>query len=154
MIAHAGGVVVRYAFMAISQGEGRFISKWSTCHHVKEQQRMKYKGSCHCGQVVFEVEGELEQLTDCNCSICSRLGSLHWFVPREKLHLLTPEADLASYAFGEQTIQHRFCPTCGIHPFGEGVDPKGNRIAAINTRCLEEVDLSALPVNHYNGLAL
>ncbi|MEJ2593294.1 MAG: GFA family protein [Candidatus Thiodiazotropha sp.] len=115
---------------------------------------MKYKGSCHCGQVVFEVEGELEQLTDCNCSICSRLGSLHWFVPRENLVLLTPEERLASYAFGERTIQHRFCPTCGIHPFGEGVDPKGNRMAAINVRCLEEVDLPALPVNHFNGRAL
>ena len=115
---------------------------------------MKYKGSCHCGQVVFEVEGELEQLTDCNCSICSRLGSLLWFVPREKLHLLTSEANLSSYAFGERTIQHHFCPTCGIHPFGEGVDPKGNRMAAINVRCLEEVDHSALPLNHYDGRAL
>jgi hypothetical protein len=115
---------------------------------------MKYKGSCHCGRVAFEVEGELEQVTDCNCSICSRMGTLYWFMPREKFVLLTPEEDLSSYAFGAQTIQHRFCPTCGIHPYGEGVDPQGNRTVAINVRCLEEVDLAALPVNHFNGRAL
>lgn len=115
---------------------------------------MRFKGSCHCGQVAFEVEGDLERVMDCNCSICSRMGSLLWFVPRESLVLLTPEDDLSSYSFGERTIQHRFCPTCGIHPFGEAVDPQGNRMAAVNVRCLEEIDLSALAVNHFNGRAL
>ena len=48
-------------------------------------------------------------------------------------------------------IRHRFCPVCGMHPYGEGVDPKGNRIAAINIRCLENVDLAAIPVQHFDG---
>jgi hypothetical protein len=48
-----------------------------------------YKGSCHCGRVAFEVEGELEQVMACNCSICSRKGSLLWFVPRERLRLVS-----------------------------------------------------------------
>ena len=61
---------------------------------------MKCKGSCHGGQVAFKVEGELEQVTDCNCSICSRLGSLLWFVLREGLRLLMPESALSPYAFG------------------------------------------------------
>ncbi|MFZ1244960.1 MAG: GFA family protein, partial [Azonexus sp.] len=43
---------------------------------------MIYKGSCHCGKVAFEVEGELTNLMDCNCSICQRKGALLWFVPR------------------------------------------------------------------------
>ena len=115
---------------------------------------MIYKGSCHCGRIAFEVEGEITQLTDCNCSICSRKGSLLWFAPRDKLRLLTPEADLATYTFGKHAIQHRFCPQCGIHPFGEGSDPAGNRMAAINVRCLEDFDFSALPVKHFDGRAL
>ena len=115
---------------------------------------MKYTGSCHCGQVAFEVEGELKQVMDCNCSICSRKGSLLWFVPRSRLRLLTPEQHLASYSFGKHAIQHRFCPRCGIHPFGEGADPAGNPMAAINVRCLDGVDLAALPVEHFDGRAL
>lgn len=58
---------------------------------------MIYKGSCHCGKVAFEVEGELDQVVACNCSICQRKGSLLWFVARDKLHLLTPEANLKTY---------------------------------------------------------
>lgn len=112
---------------------------------------MIYKGSCHCGQIAFEVEGELTQVADCNCSICSRMGSLHWFVPRDALRLLTPENDLATYTFGKHVIKHHFCPKCGIHPFGEGTDPSGNRKAAVNARCLEGIDLASVPVMHLDG---
>ena len=112
---------------------------------------MIHKGSCHCGQIAFEVEGDLTQVMDCNCSICARKGALHWFVARDKLRLLTPEAGMATYTLNKHIIQHRFCPTCGIHPFGEGVDPSGRRMAAINVRCLEGVDLSSLAVQKYDG---
>lgn len=112
---------------------------------------MNYNGSCHCGNIAFEVEGELTGAMACNCSICSRKGSLLWFVPRDKLRLLTPEKDMRTYTFNKHVIQHRFCPTCGMHPFGEGVDPQGNKMAAINIRCLENIDLDAVPVNHFDG---
>ncbi len=112
---------------------------------------MIYRGSCHCGQIAFEVEGDLSQVMDCNCSICVRMGSLHWFVPRDKLSLLTPENQMATYTFGKKAIQHHFCPTCGIHPFGEGTDPAGNAKAAVNARCLEGVDLTTLTVTHIDG---
>lgn len=59
---------------------------------------MKYKGSCHCGKVAFEIEGELNGAMACNGSMCSREGSLLWFVPREQLHLLAGENDIAIYS--------------------------------------------------------
>ena len=58
---------------------------------------MKYQGSCHCGNVSFEVEGEI---------------------------------------------------------YGEGVDPKGNRMAAINLRCIEGIDLGAIPVKNFDGRSM
>jgi hypothetical protein len=115
---------------------------------------MKYTGSCHCGQIAFEVEGELTQAMACNCSICSRKGSLLWFVARDRLHLLTPETNISTYTFNKHVIKHQFCPRCGIHPFGEGADPSGTRMAAINVRCLEDVDLATLAVESFNGRAL
>lgn len=115
---------------------------------------MMYRGSCHCGQIAFEVEGDLTQVVDCNCSICRRKGSLLWFVPRQQLRLLTPEENLSTYTFNKHVIQHHFCPKCGMHPFGEGSDPAGNAMAAINVRCLDDVDLDALTVKYFDGRAL
>lgn len=108
-------------------------------------------GSCHCGRIRFEVEGTPDKALACNCSICQRKGSLLWFVPRARLRLLTPESDMATYLFNKHVIRHRFCPVCGIHPFGEADDPKGQATAAVNIRCLEDIDLDAVPVTHFDG---
>ena len=115
---------------------------------------MHYTGSCQCGQVAFDVEGEIESALSCNCSMCARRASLLWFVPRERLVLRTPEDAIASYTFNKHHIQHRFCPPCGIHVFGEAADPKGHQVAAVNLRCIEDLDLSAIPVHAYDGRAL
>jgi hypothetical protein len=115
---------------------------------------MKYNGSCHCGKIAFEVEGELKEAMACNCSMCSRKGSLLWFVPRERLHLLTSEEAIGTYTFNKHVIKHRFCRTCGIHPYGEGTDPNGNPMAAINIRCLDGIDLESVRVQHFDGRAL
>ena len=112
---------------------------------------MKYRGSCHCGNVAFEVEGTIDSALACNCSMCERKGSLLWFVPRSSLRLTTPESGLSTYTFNKHVIKHRFCSNCGIHPFGEGTDPKGTATAAINIRCLEDVDLSRIKVIPVDG---
>ena len=116
---------------------------------------MKYKGSCHCGRVAFEVEGDLREVLECNCSLCARKGSLLWFVPRDKLHLAMPEENASTYTFNKHAIKHRFCGTCGIHPYAEATDPRtGTPMAAINVRCLDSVDPDQLAVKHFDGRAL
>ena len=115
---------------------------------------MTSKGSCHCGKVAFEVDGKPDKAMSCNCSICQRKGSLLWFVPRDRLRLLTPESNASTYTFNKHMIKHRFCPTCGVHPYAEAPDPKGNRMAAINIRCLEGVDLASVPVTQFDGRSL
>lgn len=112
---------------------------------------MKYRGSCHCGRVAFEVEGTLERALACNCSICQRKGSLLWFVPKPQFRLSTADANAATYTFNKHRIKHRFCPVCGMHPYAEALDRDGAPTAAINIRCLEDIDLAAIPVSHFDG---
>lgn len=114
---------------------------------------MKYQGSCHCGNVAFDVEGEIKGVISCNCSMCARAGWLLWFVPPDKFTLKTPASALGSYEFNKHVIHHKFCPTCGIKPFSEGVGPDGKPMLAINVRCLEGVDIAGLDVHPYNGRA-
>ena len=115
---------------------------------------MTQRGGCHCGRIAFEVEGDIQQVIECNCSICSKRGYLLWFVPPERLCLATPEADLATYTFNTGRVKHRFCPTCGCAPFGIGTDRKGVPRAAINVRCLDGLDLPALKVVPFDGRSL
>jgi hypothetical protein len=116
---------------------------------------MKYSGSCHCGKVAFEVEGEIDSGMACNCSMCRRKGSLLWFVPMTQFTLKTPEDAASTYLFNKHAIRHRFCANCGIHPYAEAVHPKTKQLtAAINLRCLEGVDLDKIKVVHFDGASL
>lgn len=111
-------------------------------------------GSCHCGKIAYTVDAEIEgPVLECNCSHCSRKGYLLWFVPQEKLTLKTPRQALAVYHFNKHVIDHHFCPDCGCAPFGFGTSPTGEATAAINVRCLEDVDLTKLERVAYDGRA-
>lgn len=109
-------------------------------------------GSCHCGAVRITVEGEPASALECNCSHCGRKGLLLWFVPRGALTISGDEY-LATYTFNRHVIEHRFCRVCGCQPFGLGRMPDGTETAAINVRCLDDVDLDAIPRTPYDGRA-
>ena len=115
---------------------------------------MHYHGSCHCGSIQFEVEGELKHVTACNCSICQRKGTLLWFVGENQVKLLTPREKITTYTFNKHVIRHQFCPVCGVQTFGEGKDPAGNPVFAINIRCLDDIDPLAVPSDLYDGKSI
>ena len=116
---------------------------------------MKHQGSCHCGGIAFEVEGDIAEATDCNCSLCRRRGGLLWFAPRESLVLKTPDSGLSTYTFNKHHIQHRFCAQCGVAVFGEAAHPvTGAQMVAVNVRCLPDVDLASLKITPFDGARL
>lgn len=110
---------------------------------------MLYRGSCHCGDVAFEGEGEISAAVACNCSICSGKGALLWAVPRNDLRLSTPDDAMGRYTFNNHAIAHRFWKRCGMNPIAEETQAGGS--AFINLRCIEGLDLSAIPVIAFDG---
>ncbi len=114
----------------------------------------KYSGGCHCGNVRYELEAKLDQVIECNCSICSKTGARLTFVPAAKFKLLAGEDQLTDYQFGKKRIHHHFCKTCGIRSFARGVGPDGAEMAAINANCLDDVDLTGLKVTPFDGKSM
>jgi len=110
----------------------------------------KFRGSCHCARVSFEVDATPSELVDCNCSLCQRKGAL--YVELGETHsfrLLSGEGDLSTYRFNTNTATHYFCRHCGVHPFHHSrFDPEN---WSINARCLEGFDLSSLPRTTFDG---
>ncbi len=120
----------------------------------------RHTGSCHCGRVRFEVEALIDHVRSCDCSICRKRGALNFRVPKAALHLLTAWEDLVLYQWGSRTARDYFCPSCGILPFRRPGDPTEQELRegvapfdgwAINVRCLDGIDLEALPVRRIFG---
>eukprot|EP00475_Leptophrys_vorax_P000538 TRINITY_DN1029_c0_g1_i1.p2 TRINITY_DN1029_c0_g1~~TRINITY_DN1029_c0_g1_i1.p2 ORF type:complete len:150 (+),score=49.32 TRINITY_DN1029_c0_g1_i1:1354-1803(+) len=90
---------------------------------------MWFEGGCHCKKVRYKVklpvkktaDGNMaqivEQVLDCNCSMCFKKGILHVIVLKDNFQLLSGEDSLTTYQFGTKVAKHFFCQSCGIHPF-------------------------------------
>jgi len=99
-----------------------------------------HKGSCHCGSVELEVSlpNGLEELSRCNCSMCSRRGAIVASIPLGALEI-TKGADLLKlYQFNTKTAKHYFCSNCGIYTHHQRRSNPNE--FAINVACLEGVN--------------
>ncbi len=110
-----------------------------------------YKGACHCGAVQFEVHAEITSGIECNCSMCSKKGTILGFFSPDQFKLVSGESALSNYQFYKKVIHHTFCRHCGVTPFLTGQTRSGQSTKAINLRCVEGLDLKALDIKQVDG---
>ena len=73
-----------------------------------------HQGGCHCGRVRFEVRASATiNVSECNCSICSKSGHLGMIVPQDRFSLKSGEDSLTEYTFDSGVAKHLFCKHCG-----------------------------------------
>ena len=114
--------------------------------------KQTYHGSCHCGQIEFEVDMDLDHVRVCDCSLCRKRGALNHRVEDSALRMLTPIDRVTLYQWHTCTAKDYFCPTCGILPFRR---PRtAPDMWTVNVRCLDEVDLNAIPIRYVYGSEL
>lgn len=81
--------------------------------------QIKISGSCLCGAVKYEVEGEVERFSHCHCERCRKAtGTGHasnvLISPLSSLKWLTGESLLARYEVPEaKRFYNCFCSKCG-----------------------------------------
>ncbi len=111
---------------------------------------IEHTGGCHCGRVRFSVRAPAElEVSECNCSICSRAGYLHLVVPGDRFELRSGRDVLTTYTFNTETARHLFCSVCGIKSFYvPRSHPDGY---SVNARCLDPGTVASLRVRPFNG---
>jgi len=109
-----------------------------------------HKGGCHCGRVRFEVVAPATlEVSDCNCSICSKSGYLHLIVRADRFKLVSGSEVLTTYSFNTHTAKHLFCSICGIKSF---YVPRSHPDGfSINARCLDPGTVEKIIVTAFDG---
>ncbi|KAL2255735.1 hypothetical protein VTK26DRAFT_2791 [Humicola hyalothermophila] len=114
----------------------------------------KYRGNCHCGAFVFEVElPEIKTVSECNCSICRKKGYL-WVSPKQPPTIVKDEGRLVRYAFASKGIHHHFCGYCGSPVWGTAASYPEDQTMSINARVLQDLDIWSLDVKQLDGARL
>src|SRR4051812_19733457 len=113
----------------------------------------KHAGSCHCGAVRYEVELDLsEAVTQCNCSICTKINPLGRIVKPEAFELLAGEESLSAYEWGGKVSRRYFCKHCGVHCFARGhLAEIGGDFVAICFNTVDGIEFRDLKVVYWDG---
>lgn len=109
---------------------------------------MRLKGSCHCGNIRFELDWRPEPTEiparACTCAFCRKHGGV-WTAchdGRLVVHLRDPDA-VSRYAFETRTAHFHVCKRCGAVPFVTShID--GRTYAVVNVNAFDDVDPALL----------
>jgi hypothetical protein len=88
------------------------------------------KGSCLCGAVSFEVDGDLPPPDACHCSQCRRISGHFWAstdVPDSRLRV--EGADKLGWYHSSEKVKRGFCSICGSPLFWKPLERDWTAIA-------------------------
>jgi len=108
-------------------------------------------GSCHCGAIQFSVPRKPEWLTECNCSICRRIGAKWAHFNRDEVEISAPDNGTIAYIQGDKTLAAHTCRQCGCTTYWLGLDPDANGRMAVNFRMCNPNEIAGIPVRHFDG---
>ena len=98
------------------------------------------KLKCHCGAIEAEIniQGNIEKLLRCNCSLCKRKGAIMSMVKNENYKIIKGENKLILYQFHTKVAKHYFCSICGIYTHHRSYTNPENY--EFNVACIDTVD--------------
>ena len=104
---------------------------------------MKIDGGCHCGEIEFEAEADLEKVGNCHCTDCQVISGSPYrsiaIVAGDTFRIKkgTPKEYVKIADSGNRRIQ-AFCPNCGSALYatndGENHETYNVRVGAIKQR--------------------
>ena len=79
-------------------------------------------GSCLCGAVKFEVEGELDPPDACHCTQCRKVSGHYWASTDVLRTALTIHGEFnVAWFRSSEKVQRGFCSTCGATLFWDPI---------------------------------
>ena len=109
---------------------------------------MLISGSCHCGNIAFELLWEPEpaeiSARACTCTFCTKHGGVWTSCPTGALKVVVADpARVSRYAFGTKTAQFHVCARCGVVPLVTS-EIDGKIYAVVSVNAFQGVDRSLL----------
>ena len=112
----------------------------------------KLHGSCHCGDVKFNIDAQIKEFTTCDCSLCAKKNAVMLKVHESEFELNSDWDTVSLYQWNAKIAKHYFCKRCGIYTFHK------KRAApdcyGVNVSCLDNFDRQSIPVRGADGATM
>jgi hypothetical protein len=107
--------------------------------------------TCHCGAVRVEVPRKPRRLTDCNCSICRRYGTLWAYYKASDVRVKAAPDATSDYAWGDKTLRFVRCRTCGCITHWAPMRPEEGSKMGVNARNFEPSSIGSARIRRLDG---
>jgi hypothetical protein len=110
-------------------------------------------GTCHCGTIRVDIPHAPVEVTNCNCSICRRLGTLWGYYKVEDVVVHGHPQHTQTYIQGDKTLQVVRCKTCGCTLCWEPIPLRAKRgeKMGVNMRNFEPEVLGPVRIKLLDG---
>ena len=104
--------------------------------------------TCHCGRVRIEIPRRPRQLTNCNCSICRRYGTLWAYYKSAEVSV---SGDTTGYVWGDCELRFMRCACCGCVTHWEAEQPRVGGRVGVNVRNFDPAAIGAVRIRRLDG---
>lgn len=107
------------------------------------------QAKCHCGVASLGAPAAPVEVTECNCSICRRIGARWAYYERNEVTLPAAQSTQV-YVWGDRMLAFHRCRSCGVTTHWQSLDGSKTRLG-VNARLMDGLDWSAIKVRHLDG---
>jgi hypothetical protein len=104
--------------------------------------KLAIQGTCLCNAVQLGAARRPRQVTQCNCSVCRRYGTLWAYYRRSAVE---------NYSVRPGELRFVRCRTCGCVICWDGAGKGRDQRMGINTRLLDQALMANVPVKVLDG---
>jgi hypothetical protein len=113
--------------------------------------KLAIEGTCLCEAVHLGAARLPRQVTQCNCSVCRRYGTLWAYYRRSAVSITARRGALAEFSVRDEGLRFVRCKTCGCVICWDGWSKALDRRLGINTRLLDPARMASVPVKVLDG---
>ncbi len=107
--------------------------------------------TCHCGAVRVEIARRPRRVTNCNCSICRRYGTLWAYYKGADVRIAAAPGALAEYVWGDRSLRFVRCRRCGCVTHWEPIRPTASSRMGVNVRNFDPDALGPVRIRRLDG---
>lgn len=106
--------------------------------------------TCLCGDVHIEVTTKPKQLTQCNCSVCRRYGTLWAYYTRKTIAIDAP-GGLDAFVKRVRGLRFMRCANCGCITNWEMQSKAATSRVGVNARLMDPSVIADIPIKILDG---
>ena len=109
------------------------------------------EGSCLCKAVQLGVTRRPRQVTQCNCSVCRRYGTLWAYYRRSAVSITAKRGALEHYSIQARGLKFVRCHACGCVIIWDSPRKGAGERIGLNTRLLDHALMATVPIKVLDG---